>query len=49
VHHLSYNSLVTFRISDGVLASAIARAERQGISLSELVRRAVDREIGGRQ
>jgi hypothetical protein len=49
VRGLPYNSLVTFRISDGALALAAVRAEREGISLSQLMRRAVEREIGGLQ
>jgi hypothetical protein len=44
-----YNSLVAFRLPEGVLATAAAQADREGISLSELMRRAVEREIGGRQ
>ena len=47
MRHLPLNTLVNFRMSDGMLASAAARAEREGITLSELMRRAVDREIGG--
>lgn len=42
-----HNSIAQFRMPDGLLAAAEARARRKGISLSELLRVALRKEVGG--
>lgn len=40
-----HNAAVRFRVSDTLLAAASAKARREGMSLSELLRHAVRREL----
>jgi predicted HicB family RNase H-like nuclease len=39
------NTPVRFRANDRLLAAALAKAEREGMSLSELMRAALRREV----
>lgn len=41
-----HNNFVRVRVSDALLAAASSHAGREGMSLSELVRHAVRREVG---
>lgn len=40
-----HGSLARFRVSDGLLAEAERKAEREGMTLSELMRAALRREV----
>lgn len=40
-----HTSLTAFRINPALLAAASAKAKQQGVSLSELMRRAVSQEV----
>lgn len=40
-----HNSIVQFRVNEGLLAAAEAKAKAHGMSLSELMRHAVRREV----
>ncbi|GFZ89571.1 MULTISPECIES: ribbon-helix-helix protein, CopG family [Sphingobium] len=40
-----HTSLTAFRINPALLAAASAKAKRQGVSLSELLRHAVRKEV----
>lgn len=40
-----HNAAVRFRVSDALLAAATAKAKHEGMSLSELLRHAVRREV----
>ncbi|MFZ5696144.1 MAG: ribbon-helix-helix protein, CopG family [Pseudomonadota bacterium] len=40
-----HNAAVRFRVSDALLAAATAKAKQEGMSLSELLRHAVRREV----
>ncbi|MEJ7926377.1 ribbon-helix-helix protein, CopG family [Sphingobium sp. AN641] len=40
-----HNSAVRFRVNDALLAAATAKARREGMSLSELLRHAVRNEL----
>jgi hypothetical protein len=42
-----HNSHIRFRVSEGLLAAAEAKARREGMSLSELLRHAVRKEVRG--
>jgi predicted HicB family RNase H-like nuclease len=42
------NSAIRFRVSDALASAAIAKARSEQISLSELIRRGMRREIGSR-
>ena len=43
-----HTSTVQFRVADGLLAAAQAKAEREGMTISELMRQAIRRELRGR-
>ena len=43
-----HTSTVRFRVADGLLAAAQAKAEREGMTISELMRQAMRHEIRGR-
>lgn len=40
-----HNTLARFRVNDALLASATERARREGMTLSELIRAALRREL----
>lgn len=40
-----HNSIVRFRVNEALIAAAIAKAHREGMSLSELLRHAVRNEV----
>lgn len=40
-----HNSLARFRVNDVLLASAVEKAARDGLTLSELIRTAIRREV----
>ncbi len=40
-----HNQLAQFRVNDALLASAAAKARRDGMTLSELMRAALRREL----
>lgn len=42
---LVHNKTVQFRVNDALIAAAVAKARRDGMSLSELLRHAVRREL----
>jgi len=42
----SHDGQLVVRVNEGLLAAAVADAQRKGMSLSELVRHAVRREVG---
>ena len=42
-----HTSLTAFRINPALLAAASAKAKREGVSLSELLRHAVRKEVRG--
>lgn len=42
-----HNAAVRFRVNDALLAAATAKARQEGMSLSELLRHAVRREVRG--
>ncbi len=44
-----HNSIVRFRVADGLLADVQAKADRDGMSLSELIRQAIRKEVRGGQ
>jgi len=43
----SHNAAVHFRVNRGILAAAEAKARDEGMSLSELLRQALRREVRG--
>lgn len=42
-----HNAAVRFRVSDALLAAATTKARQEGMSLSELLRHAVRKEVQG--